>query len=111
MKNLIITGALFLMVGLASQTATAQQTSAPKTIKQQQIREQQRIHQGVKSGELTKKEAVRLEAQQAKIRQDKRIAKADGVVSPAERTTIKQEQRKASQNIHQQKHDGQTRLH
>lgn len=110
MKTTIITTALLLIFGMACLPVTAQQNSQPKSIKQQQINQQQRIHQGVKSGELTKKEAVRLEMQQAKIQQDKRAAKADGVVTPGERAVIKQEQKNASRNIHHQKNDGQSRF-
>jgi hypothetical protein len=51
-------------------------------------------NEGVKSGELTKKEAVRLEAQQEKIMKDMQKEKAGSVVTPAERAKLHHEQKK-----------------
>jgi hypothetical protein len=68
-----------------------------------------RIKQGVKSGELTKKEAVRLRAEQRKIENDKAKAQADGKVTPAERKKIRREERRSSRDIYRQKHDPQKR--
>jgi len=108
MKKTIIGIALFIL-GATSQNANAQLVHTPG-IRHQQIKEQQRICHGLKNGELTRKEAVRLEMQQAKIRQTKRLAKADGVITPYERAVIKTEQARASRNIYRQKHDGQNRF-
>jgi len=105
MKRIII-GIIIFIVGASSATINAQ---APG-IRHQQIREQKRIHHGVRSGVLTRKEAVRLQMQQARIRHDKRCAKADGVITPGERAYIKHDQTRASRNIYHQKHDGQNRF-
>jgi hypothetical protein len=72
-------------------------------------REQQRIGQGIRSGELTRREAERLEAQQARIRVDERFARADGHVGPRERARLDRELDRASRDIYRQKHDGQVR--
>lgn len=77
--------------------------------KARQIQQQQRIQQGVASGEITRKEAVRLQAQQLNIKRAKRLAKADGIVTPVERAVIKHEQRQASVAIYRQKNDAQSR--
>ncbi len=50
-----------------------------------------------------------MEARQAKIQHDKKVAKADGVVTPAERTKLNREQNVASRKIYRQKHDAQRR--
>jgi hypothetical protein len=71
---------------------------APRITKRQ-LHQQERIKQGVKSGELTKGEAGKLEKQQAKIQHDKKVAKADGKVTPKERRKIRHEQNKASKDI------------
>lgn len=67
-----------------------------------------RIKQGVKSGELTRKEARRLGAEQRKIKKDEAKAKSDGTVTPAERNKIKREQNKASRDITRKKHNART---
>ena len=78
---------------------------ATPVVHARQVHEQQRIRQGERSGELTRGEAARLEAQQAKIQRDKRAAKADGVVTPAERAKLHREQNRASRNIYEKKHN------
>lgn len=108
MKKIIIGIALFIL-GATAPTVKAQTPFTPE-IKHQQRIEQKRIHHGFKTGKLTRKEMVRLEMQQAKIRQTKRCAKADGVITPCERAVIKTEQARASRNIYHQKHDGQHRF-
>lgn len=101
MRKLFVT---VLMVG-ASYIVNAQ--TATSGINQNQAEQKHRIHQGVKSGELTPAEASRLKAQQKRIQQDKKEAKADGVVTKQERKEIKHKQHRASKNIHHQKHDAQ----
>jgi hypothetical protein len=72
-------------------------------------REQARIRQGIRSGELTRPEARRLEAQQSRIRVNERFDRADGSLSPQERERLHNQLHRASGNIYRQKHDGQTR--
>lgn len=108
-KSLIVI-ALATALILGSALAQQVQTKPAKTprITKKQIRQQARIKQGVKSGELTKRETIKLEKEQAKIRQDKQTAKSNGKVTPQERKKIRHEQRKASRNIHRLKHNDQT---
>lgn len=100
MKNAILLCAL-LVLGSAFASA---QTATPHVTKRQ-LKQQARIEQGVKSGELTAGETKRLELQQAKITADKRKAKADGVVTPAERAKLAREQNRASRKIYRLKHN------
>ena len=74
-----------------------------------QYREQHRIREGVRSGELTRREAGRLEAEQARIRVDERFARRDGYISPRERARLDRDLDRASRDIYRQKHDGQDR--
>lgn len=69
----------------------------------------QRIKQGVRSGELTRAEAVNLRTDQKEIRQDVKEAKADGVVTPEERKEVRQDQRQASRKIFRKKHNNRDR--
>ncbi|MEM7369081.1 MAG: hypothetical protein AAF587_10820 [Bacteroidota bacterium] len=104
--NLIIT-TIFALFSIAFVgTAAAQSTSK---IAKEQINQQKRIHQGVRSGQLTKAEVIQLEKQQKKVQQHKKAAKADGKVTRRERRAIKAHQKAASRNIYHQKHDRQNR--
>jgi uncharacterized membrane protein YebE (DUF533 family) len=84
------------------------QTATPK-VKHKQEQQQKKIGQGIKNGELTPAEAEKLERQQRKIQHDKRMAKADGVVTPKERAKIHHEQKRAGKHIAKEKHDPQHR--
>ena len=106
MKKILIAIALF-MIGAGNNQLKAQNGS-PR-INAHQAHQHHRIKQGVRSGELTHREARHLRAQQGKIRHDKRLAKADGIVTPNEKAHIKHEQARASRKIYMQKHDRQNR--
>lgn len=106
MKSLLLASAL--LIGLVSTTDLMAQTATP-VIREKQANQQARIRQGARSGQITPAEKARLEAQQARIRRDKRMAKADGVVTPEERAKIAHEQRRASQNIAAKKHNARAR--
>lgn len=85
----------------AATTTTARAVSTLKN-------DRARIRQGVKSGELTKKETGKLAVEDAKVKQERKDAKADGTVTPAERKSLRQDKKKLSKNIYKQKHDAQT---
>lgn len=97
-----------LAVLFTAHFAASAQTAAPGSAAHQHT-ERARIRQGVASGELTRAEAARLKSRQAAICQDKRTAKADGVVTRDERQDIRQDERQASRAIYRQKHDDQVR--
>lgn len=78
-------------------------------VNQRQHNQQDRIQQGVKSGELTRGEAHRLEGEQRNIRREERAYKADGQLTRAERADLHHDQNRASRDIYQQKHDAQRR--
>jgi hypothetical protein len=88
---------------LMSGTMFAQEAT-PK-INERQVDQQKRIRQGVRSGELTRKEARHLEAGEAKIQHDKKMAKADGKVTKAERNKLRHEQNHESKAIYNKKHN------
>ena len=68
---------------------------------------EQRIDQGIQSGELTPKEAGKLEAEQAKIRQTEQRMKSDGNLTGKERQKLHNMQDRSSDRIYRQKHDRQ----
>ena len=105
-KTLAMSVIAVFILGMA--TSALAQTRTPAATKRQ-VNQQARVKQGVNTGELTRREAVRLETQQAKIQAEKRIAKSDGDVTARERAKIQHDQNKASRRIYKQIHDAQTR--
>jgi hypothetical protein len=87
--------------------STSSNVNDPRIQKRMQNQEQ-RINQGVQSGSLTPKEAGRLDAQQARIKQEEERMKSDGNLSPQEREHLTNMQNRASGNVYRQKHDAQT---
>ena len=97
--------AVFVLAALPA-LAFAQGTATPN-IDKRQAEQQKRIDEGVKSGQLTGREAARLEKGQAKVQRMENKAKADGVVTAKERKQITHEQDKQSKRIAREKHDRQ----
>lgn len=72
-------------------------------------RQRDRIRQGVRSGELTRRESARLGRQQINIRRYERRVERDGVVTFRERARLDRRLDRANRNIYRQKHDRQDR--
>lgn len=68
-----------------------------------------RIAQGVRSGSLTRDEAQGLRTEQRSIRQEERQYKSDGTLTRDERRDLHQELGAAGRNIHDEKHDADSR--
>lgn len=90
-----------LLIALACTQADAQAI--------RQHNQRVRIRQGVQSGELTRAEAANLRHGQREIRQEKREARADGVLTPEERREIRQDQRQESRKIWRKKSNNRDR--
>lgn len=103
-RNTILTATLIA----ASATMLATSASADQ-IDRRQAEQERRIQEGVRSGQLTRGEYRQLEAEQARIREMERRAKADGHVDRAERARIEAAQNAANRHIYQEKHDSETR--
>ena len=97
-----------LAAALATASLAQAQTHTP-VINHRQYRQERRINQGVRSGELTRNEARRLRADERKIRYDKRMAMADGRVTPAERRRLRREENRTSRAIYRAKHNNRVR--
>ena len=77
---------------------------------ERQKNQQQRIKQGVRSGELTSKETVKLEKKEAGLHREIRKDRLDGGgLTPKERAKIEKKQDKLSREIAREKHDNQKR--
>jgi hypothetical protein len=71
--------------------------------------QRERIAQGVRSGELTRPEARRLVGGERRLHRHERLARADGVVTRAERHRLRRHADRMSGRIYRQKHDPQSR--
>jgi hypothetical protein len=74
-----------------------------------QERQQQRIGNGVSSGQLTARETARLEGREARLNRSIHRMRSDGDLTRGERARIEQRQDRISHGIYRQKHDGQSR--
>ena len=104
-----------LLLGALALPATAQTPPPPPfhhpTPINARFRDQQaRIHQGVKSGQLTRREQYRLEARDSRIRtQEYRDKLSGGRFTAAERHHIQRELNHSSAAIYRDKHNDHTR--
>lgn len=94
---------------LASTAVLAVTPASADEIDRRQYWQQQRIEQGVRTGEINRWEYRRLQEEQSRIAAMERRAKADGFIDPYERAQIRHAQNNASRHIYEEKHDGQTR--
>ena len=94
------------LFGVMTLPAFAQAPATPNLDKRE-ANQQRRIDQGVQSGQLTPREAARLEKGQARLQANEAKAKADGVVTPQERERLQREANRNSRAIAHEKHDKQ----
>lgn len=80
--------------------------STPRIDKRQENQDK-RIEQGVKSGELNKKEAARMEKGQERVQKIENKAMADGKMTTKEKVVVERAQDRQSKRVYRQKHDQQ----
>jgi hypothetical protein len=74
-----------------------------------QHNQRERIQQGVKSGELSRRETGRLVHEQRQVRQLEHTYKEDGALTRDERKDLHQQLGQQSQEIYEEKHDEEKR--
>ena len=87
------------------------QNTHPKTeVGQRQRNQQERIAQGVKSGQLTPKETAHLEGREAAINHEVKNDRAanGGHLTPAEHRQVDRQQNRTSNAIYRKKHNART---
>lgn len=87
----------------------AQADAGDPGVNARQHRQQDRISQGIRSGELTPREARRLAREQRMIRREERAYRSDGVLTPGERADLQGDLNRSSRHIYNQKHDDDNR--
>jgi hypothetical protein len=93
---------------LATAQTTPQTTTAPPaTVNERKENQQDRIAQGVQSGQLTAGETTRLEGKEAGLNQEVHADRQanGGTLSPAEKAQVQQQQNGLSKQIYADKHN------
>ena len=91
-----------ISAALISGYASAQSTTA--TV-ERDAKQQDRIEQGLQSGQLKTSEAASLEKQETKVETMQKTALKDGALTPAEQARIDNAQNKVSADIYKDKHN------
>jgi hypothetical protein len=100
--------AAMLMPAAAQTTPTAAgDSSKPATINQRKENQQDRIGQGIQSGELTAGETSKLETKESNLNKEERLMRSEdsGKLTAADRKALKQQQNQLSNQIYKDKHD------
>jgi hypothetical protein len=97
---------LILIAALAATTATAAFAGTPRQ-ERREAHQRARIESGMRSGRLTRHEAMRLGRGQMRIeRMERRAMRNDGRMGPRERARIERAQDHQSRHIHRLTHNG-----
>jgi hypothetical protein len=108
----LIAAALVALSALSSpasaQAPAAAGAASTPGVDRREANQDKRIEQGKASGELSRREARRLQGEQKAIDKAEAHAKADGTVTAAERRRLHKMQNHASRDIRRQKHDANT---
>ena len=111
-RELILSGAA--LIALCVPSAFAQQsnststtTTDPQSIAQRKDNQQDRIAQGVDSGQLTAGETKNLETKEADVNKEEHTMRSedDGHLTTADRTTLNNQQNHLSNQIYDDKHN------
>jgi Skp family chaperone for outer membrane proteins len=112
--EIIMKTSTILILALLSGTLTSLSAAEISTVHDpgvnaRQQHQQRRIHEGIRTGQLTKAEAKALKAKERALRREERQFKADGKLTPAERAKLHADLNQTSRDIYREKHDAETR--
>ena len=95
-------------IGLLLFTALTSSAEARDRVDRRQGRQSHRVHEGMKSGEITDGEAARLRASKRAVRRTEKRVESDGVVTGKEEARLENKQDARSRQIHRIKHNDKT---
>ena len=103
----LLTGVLFAQTAPSTQTTTVNQ---PSTVNERRENQQDRIAQGIRSGQMTAGETARAEGHEQRINQQIHADRSanGGTLTGSERRQVNREQNGASRQIYREKHNGRT---
>ena len=107
MKAILSGTALFVLSALAMFAQSATTNETPQTIQQRKENQQDRIAQGVQSGQLTARETKNLETKEADLNTEERTMRSedDGHLTAADRAKLNNRQNRLSDQIYDDKHN------
>jgi hypothetical protein len=109
---LLVSGVAVAQDPASSGTSNTQSTNTTQdpTIKQRKENQQDRIANGIQSGQLTAGEASKLETKEAAVNGEIKADRAanDGKLTPAEKAKINRQQNHLSKQIYDDKHNANT---
>jgi hypothetical protein len=100
-----------MLLPAAAQTASTTTTNnvpTSKTINQRKENQQDRIGQGIQSGQLTPGEASKLETKESDLNKEERLMRHEdnGKLTSADKKALTQQQKQLSHQIYTDKHNG-----
>lgn len=98
-----------LLVAALAITSIAQAQDRTPVINHRQHRQERRINQGVRSGELTRNETRHLRGDERRIGEQRRMAMSEGRMNHAERAHLRHEENRTSRAIYRDKHNDRVR--
>src|SRR5205823_6527446 len=107
-KGFILTAAMAgLILPAAAQTTDSTPAAKPATINQRKENQQDRIANGVQSGELTAGETANIEHREAAINKEVHNDRAanGGTLTSAERRQVNRQENRTSRAIYRKKHN------
>jgi hypothetical protein len=113
-SKLILSGAALIAfcvpAAFAQSTSSSTDASKPTTIQERKENQQDRIGQGIQSGQLTPGETKNLETKEAGLNKEERNMRAadDGHLTAADRAKLNNQQNHLSNRIYDDKHNGRT---
>jgi hypothetical protein len=120
-RTLILSGAALIAFSVSpvlaqsqsgSSAGSGQQTAAPTgaSIEQRKDNQQDRIANGIQSGQLTAGETKNLESKEANLNHEEKAMRTadDGHLTAADKTKLNQQQNNLSKQIYQDKHNANT---
>ena len=106
-SSLVVTAMCVPMSFAQSDNSTPSATNHPGTIQQRKQNQQERIANGVKSGQHTPGETAKLERKEANLNKEERqMRSADaGKLTAADRAKLNRQQNELSKQIYNKKHN------
>jgi len=113
MRMFLLSAAALATVFVSSVFAQQSSTTPadPQSIAQRKDNQQDRIAQGVQSGQLTARETANLETKEAGLNKEEHTMRSedDGHLTAADRAKLNHQQNRLSHQIYDKKHNGRTR--
>jgi hypothetical protein len=110
-RTVILGAGLFLALGAVPAFAQSTATPSAAEIQQRKGNQQERIANGVNSGQLTPRETANLESKEAGLNKEERNMRAqdNGHLTAGDKAKLNRQQNHLSKDIYDQKHNDRTR--